>query len=547
MSLQATPPDGPAAHGAVKPAPDLLDAEELSRVRMFASLGVVLPVGLLALLPFLGGDARARTVFGVSLLLAAVGSGWLFWSAHREERYDVWRLLLAGALWLAAALAGLRYFGALSPIAIVLPLGVFFFGMTRDVRARTAAYVVVALSYFLIAVPSLRGSIQTGVSAGSLTRAQAITLVAVAEIALAISFVTARAVRSNTMLALARHERITWALVQKEALLLEVQKDLARALDVAGVGRFSETVVGKYRLAGVLGRGAMGEVYEAHHLETHREAAVKLLHTHTLREPGSVQRFLREANMAAALDTPHAVQILEVGGFDGELPYLAMERLRGEDLAELLRRRPTLSVAEVLRLLSEIGAGLAAARAAGVVHRDVKPRNLFLSATDAPEEPGAERKRTLWKLLDFGVSKFAAAEATHADGRIIGTPEYMAPEQAGGEPVTHRTDLFSLGAVVYRALTGSQPFSGDHVVEVLYKVVHTMPPRPSALTDLGPEVDLVLAVALAKSPGDRFDSAEELRDALAAASRGEISPDLRARGQKVLAAFPWGEASSVEG
>ncbi len=323
---------------------------------------------------------------------------------------------------------------------------------------------------------------------------QSIVMVVVTELVLLVTFVGARAAHATTVLALARYERTARVVAQKEALAVELQKDLARALEVSGVGRFSDTVVGGYALGEVIGRGAMGEVYGAVHQQTHREAAVKILHTHTLREPGSVERFQREAKMAAALETPHAVRILEVGGLDGDLPYLAMERLRGDDLAELLRRDGRLGMGEVLRLLSHVGAGLAAMRKIGVVHRDMKPRNLFLCRGEGPGE-------TAWKLLDFGLSKLATADATNPDERVVGTPEYMAPEQAAGQAVTHRTDLFSLGTIVYRALTGSPAFAGDHVVEVLYRVTHAMPQRPSAIADLRPEVDLVLAVALAKDSG----------------------------------------------
>ena len=543
MPPLATPPgQGPAPPAPQAPPLDLLETQELSRSRMFALLAVVLPANLLLLLPFLGGDVRAREIFRVTLCLAIAASAWLGWSLHRDERYDASRLAAAGTLWLAAGLAAIHFFGVFSPLVTVLALGVLFFGMTRDVRVQTFGYLAAAGAYLALALTTLRGAGGDPglVGGGSLTAAQSIVMIAVAEIVLLVTFVSARAAPAAALLALARNERATWAVAQKDALLLELQTDLARALDVAGVGRFSDTVVGAYRLGEVIGRGAMGEVYAAVHQETHQEAAVKLLHTHTLREPGAVQRFLREAKMAGALETVHAVRILEVGGIEGDLPYLAMERLRGEDLAEILRRSPILRLAEVLRLLSEVGEGLAVARKVGVVHRDVKPRNLFLAQGPKPGE-------TTWKLLDFGVSKLATADVTHADGRIVGTPEYMAPEQAKGEAVTYRTDLFSLGAVVYRALTGSPAFAGDHIAEVLYQVAHTMPPRPSAIADLGPEFDAVLAVALAKNPADRFDSAEELRGALEAASRGELSPELGARARKILATVPWDDAPEGEG
>jgi tRNA A-37 threonylcarbamoyl transferase component Bud32 len=458
------------------------------------------------------------------------------YSLRNDGPYDVWRLLIVGTVWLAAALAGMHYFGVFSPAVAVLPLGVLFFGMTRDGRAQAIAYVTAAIAYFVLVMVTLKGhSSEAALAHGAgASVPQSMLLVAIAEIVLLVTFITARTARAATVLALGRHERAARAVTQRDALVLELQHDLSRALDVAGVGRFSETVVGKYRLGAVIGRGAMGEVYEAVHQETHEEAAVKLLHTHSLREPESVQRFLREAKMAAGLDTRHVVKILEMGGFDGDLPYIAMERLRGDDLAELLRRDGPMALREVLRMLSEVGAGLSATRAAGVVHRDVKPRNLFRSEGEASGVP-------VWKLLDFGVSKLATADVTHAGDRIIGTPEYMAPEQAAGEPVTHKADLFSLGAVVYRALTGSPAFAGDHIVEVLYQVAHTMPARPSAMTDLRPEVDLVMAIALAKSPAERFETAEALRDALEAAARGEIAGGLAARAEKLLGALPWSE------
>jgi serine/threonine-protein kinase len=542
-----------ASRGAVEAArsgADLLDARDVSHARLFAAVGVALPAGLLSVLPFLGGDPRARQQLGVCLLVAALGSAWLLLSLARSERYDVFRLLVAGGACLVAELAGLSFFGVFSPVVAVLPLGVLFFGMTRDPRAQALGFVGPSVAYFVLAISVLhRGRLEGGVVSGApLTPAQAMVMLAVVEVVLAVTFVAARAERAGTVLALARSERTSWAVVQRDALLAELQKDLARALDVAGVGRFSETVVGDYRLGGVIGRGAMGEVYEATHVETHAEAAVKLLHTHTLREPGSLGRFLREGKMARAVDTPHAVRVLDMGGFDSELPYLAMERLRGDDLAEILRQTPRLPLRDVLRLLSEVGVGLEAARAAGVVHRDVKPRNLFLAASSGGG--GAT-----WKLLDFGVARRTSAASSAAPeppeppephGVLVGTPEYMAPEQAAGGEVSHKTDLFSLGAVVYRALTGYQAFNGDHLAEVLYEVGNAMPPRPGAIADLGPEVDLVLAVALAKAPADRFDSALELRDALRDASEGRLSADVRQRAERVLARWPWGELPQAD-
>jgi serine/threonine protein kinase len=217
-----------------------------------------------------------------------------------------------------------------------------------------------------------------------------------------------------------------------------------------------------------------------------------------------------------------------------------MERLRGEDLAERLRRGP-LELDLVIAMLVQIGRGLSAARAAGIVHRDLKPRNIFLAESAAT----TSQART-WKILDFGVSKLAGHASTQTFDRIVGTPEYMAPEQADGTEVTHRTDLFSLAVIVYRTLTGHPAFTGDHIVEILYRVANTMPPRASDIVGLPEEVDLVLAVAMAKNPADRFDSAEEFAAALEAAAQRKIDSSLLTRAERVLARHPWGSAAGAE-
>lgn len=513
-------------------ASDLVRGEVVSRARMFAVLALVLSVNVFLVLPFVGGDAYARRLFALALVPAGLTSAWLLWELRKNHAQAVGLALVVGCVCLVAALAGIHYFGVFSPAVTVLPVGLFFFGLIGDVRAELGGYLGTSSSYFGLVVFTLRaGRRDPGIITGyALTPAQELVFVALVEITLLLTFMSIRTARSSTILALARHDRIVRGMAQRDALLAEVRKDLARALDVAGVGRFSDTSVGRYHLGNVIGRGAMGEVYEAIHEDTRAEAAVKLLHTHTLRDPGTVERFLREAKMAASVDTPHAVRILEVGGFDADLPYIAMERLRGEDLAERLRQTPRLPWIELLRLLREVGDGLRAAREAGVVHRDLKPRNVFLAEVEGQPEGR-------WKILDFGVSKHAGSEVTQ--GRIVGTPEYMAPEQAAGEKVSHRTDLFSLGAIAYRALTGAAAFSGDHIAEIFYQVTHAMPARPSSLADVPPEVDLVLAVALAKDPAGRFENAVELADALEAASKGSISAELRARAEAVLAGHPW--------
>jgi serine/threonine protein kinase len=542
---------GRATRETPAPAHEIARTQEIVRTRVFFLLATALAVIVLLLVPVLGGDPEAKRALVASLAPAALGSAWFAWALGNESHYSVDRTLFVGLLCLAAALGWIHYFGAFSLAVAVLPVGLFFFGTIGDGRAAAIAFVASASSYFVLVAAMLRGAlVDRGLVATDLTPPQKVILAALVEIVLLLSFLNARTARATTQLALARQDRLVRGLAQRDALLQEARQDLARALDVAGVGRFSDTTVGTFHLGNVIGRGAMGEVYEAFHAQTRKEAAVKLLHAHSLRERAVVKRFVREAKMAASLDTPNVVRVLEVGGLehDGELPYIAMERLRGEDLSERLRRQGRLEIGEVVAMLVQVGRGLMAARAAGIVHRDLKPRNIFLAESTAPTSqvsPGpsvvtqATAGARVWKILDFGVSKLAGQESTQTLDRIVGTPEYMAPEQAAGAEVSHRTDLFSLAVITYRALTGRPAFSGDHIIEILYRVASTNPPRASEVASLPPEVDLVLAVAMAKAPSDRFDGAQEFADALEAAARGVIDPALAARAEKVLAKLPW--------
>jgi len=167
-----------------------------------------------------------------------------------------------------------------------------------------------------------------------------------------------------------------------------------------------------------------------------------------------------------------------------------------------------------------------------VVHRDIKPRNVFRAELgNGPP---------VWKVLDFGVSKLLT-EHTMTKGGMIGTPSYMAPEQASGGDVSHKSDLFALGVVVYRAVTGRPAFSGDTMAQILFQVIGKMPPKPSGVAKLPRDVDAVLAVALAKDPDDRFDSAAEFTTALEAAARGRLGSDLRRRAERILRRLPWGD------
>jgi serine/threonine-protein kinase len=236
---------------------------------------------------------------------------------------------------------------------------------------------------------------------------------------------------------------------------------------------------------------------------------VKLLNARATASTAIVERFHREMKVAARLDSPHIVHVLELSKPDAPVPYIAMERLNGTDLAERLRQESRMPSDELVVLLDQVARGLEVARVAGVVHRDLKPHNLF-------HHDGAT-----WKILDFGVSKVLDSEGTLTGEGIVGTPQYMAPEQASGGIVTHLADVYALGAIAYRCLTGRSPFKGKDLAELVYQVVHAPPTRPSALGRISISIEDVLAIAMAKDPRRRFPSALSFAHAFIAARRGK--------------------------
>jgi serine/threonine protein kinase len=275
--------------------------------------------------------------------------------------------------------------------------------------------------------------------------------------------------------------------------------------------------LGGYRVLAILGQGGMGRVYRAEDPVLRRHVALKVMTASAAAQPGAKERFLREARAAAALQHDHVVPIYQVGEECG-LPFLAMPLLAGETLEARLQRERRLSMAEVLRLGRETAEGLAAAHAKGLIHRDIKPLNLWL---ETPE--GAALPRV--KILDFGLARAAEGDGPRTRaGVIVGTPAYMSPEQVNGQAVDGRSDLFSLGCVLYRMAAGAAPFRGPSLTSVLLAVAEHHPPPPSALRA---EVSLALSELvmrmLAKDPAQRPTSARAVVEALGAIERGLVS------------------------
>jgi WD40 repeat protein len=268
--------------------------------------------------------------------------------------------------------------------------------------------------------------------------------------------------------------------------------------------------LGPYRVLKVLGSGGMGVVYQAEDVQLRRPVALKALLPALAAAPTFRERFLREARAAAAIKHDHVVTIYQVGE-DRGVPFLAMEFLEGESLDQRLRRAGPLSAAEARQVGREMADGLAAAHDRGLVHRDIKPGNVWLET-----QPGSAVTGGRVKILDFGLAR-AVDDATHLtqQGAVVGTPAFMAPEQAAGQPVDARCDLFSLGCVLYNALAGHPPFKGLDMIATLLAVATQDPPTPRALNPRVPVrfSDLVMRL-LAKKPADRPASAREVIKAL---------------------------------
>jgi serine/threonine protein kinase len=264
-----------------------------------------------------------------------------------------------------------------------------------------------------------------------------------------------------------------------------------------------------YQILRLVGEGGMGRVYEAKHLRLRdRRFAVKILHPEFSQKAEIVSRFQQEAESASAIDHPNVVSVLDVHRTADGQPYLVGEFLDGEELGKRLLRLGKLEVPAAVHLVRQVCRALAAAHARGIVHRDMKPENVFLSNIGGG---------TLVKVLDFGISKAAGKETNLTrTGMIMGTPQYMAPEQARGDKVDLRTDVYATGALLYHMVTGRPPFDGEDPTGILSSVLTEEPARPRSIEPGLPEgLELVIQRAMAKDPRERYQSMAELDLALA--------------------------------
>jgi hypothetical protein len=505
---EAKPSGWGTAARSIPTANEVLERSDIPRMRAFHIFGVFAPIGAIALSLLLGGDPLAQKLFWLGTAIISLSNIGLVWLSGSPER---WRPVPVGSLWMTAtvgSLSVLYYFGPFSGAVIIQLLGTVFISLGRDRLTSVGVMSISVFGHLAIAGPIMLGWTEdVGVLSSSFAEKSQL---AIAELLVLGFFISgyalgrwARHVNKSALDELAAAVRV---IGDQQQALAEVNDAAARQARI-NEGRWSGQVMGPYRLGFVLGRGAMGEVYEAVTPDA-KPAAVKLLNARSDGSTSLVERFHREMAVVARLDSPHVVKVLALSPPDAPVPYIAMERLHGVDLATRLRNEPRMPSDELVMLLDQVARGLEVARLANVVHRDLKPHNLFL------------HEGRIWKILDFGVSKVLDGEGTLTGEGIVGTPQYMAPEQAAGQPVTHVSDVYALGAIAYRCLTGRSPFKGKDLAELVYQVVHTPPVRPSLLGRVPNAIEDVLAIAMAKDPRRRFPSALSFAQAFVAARRG---------------------------
>jgi serine/threonine protein kinase len=308
------------------------------------------------------------------------------------------------------------------------------------------------------------------------------------------------------------------------------------------------TTIGRYEILGEIGKGAMGVVYRANDPMLSRIVAIKTVNMSS--DPEEVAeyeaRFYQEAKAAGGLNHPNIVTVHDIGK-SGNLVYMAMEYLEGQELRDLMKGEP-LPVARAVEIAAHVADGLGYAHQHGVVHRDIKPANIMI-LDNGPA-----------KITDFGIARMRSAEVRTQTGVVLGSPRYMSPEQVAGRRAEPRSDIFSLGVIFYEMLTGKAAFAGDDITSVMYQILNVVPPPPSSVNPAVPQVlDFIVAKTLAKTPEDRYQNATELAHDLhesaksmpaapaPSAGRAAAQPKFDPRARAVVRSLPGDRRADIQG
>jgi tRNA A-37 threonylcarbamoyl transferase component Bud32 len=508
------------------------------KMRGFFAGAVLLCLGGAVILGFIGREPGPRW-FAWVCMAGVLGAAALHRRlvARHPAALVYWPWALAGALSVGPA----HSFGLHSAFASVLAFAVFSGGLFRAARQpswvdrRGLVLVAIVASHTLLFLLIFTGVVPDDGNVAVRQPGAAPWEPLVFHLLLmgiyAVSFVAGNAVDRAHQLLAERAHAATREAARRQALLTEARAELDRALAGEEAGVFSGLRVGPWNLGRLLGRGGMGEVYEARQPESDVRAAVKMIRGDRVGDPVFLRLFERETAALRRIASPYVARVLDVGGLDREVPYIALEYIEGRSLAALLREQERLPPAELSRLVRDIGRALEDVHAAGVVHQDLKPQNA-VRTTD-----GGEPR---WKLVDFGGARFTDAGRDEPQRLIVGTAAYMSPEQAAGEPVDARSDLYSWCLVLYRVLAGRPALTPDDPADAVRRLRSAGLPDPRDSVELPDELVLLLRLGLATRPEDRFGSARELSDAFAQAFDGRLEARFRRRALELLAREPWG-------
>ena len=474
----------------------------------------------------------AVTVSLVAQLIAFL----VIYQANHSERDDLRRITDSLVIVVAlAAIPEMIFFGV---FGVVPPLLAFLVHLlaTGEASARMSAlvgailgvpYVIFSSLFVAEVMPDPGMFTRTGMGVAAMAHIVIVGLLFYAGVMLGHRF------RAENHRSATRLEHAVAEVAAREALLRDARLELQRARGVGGPGRFTGQTLGEYQLGLLIGQGGMGEVYEASHRHTEERAAMKLVRVEKI-GPSRLKRFEREARVVASLQHRNIVSVMDVGGPSESLPYIAMEYLEGETLAEMIAARGRLSLVEVVDMVEQVAEGLEAARELGVVHRDIKPQNLFLT------------REGTWKILDFGIACLPGRSHALTGTGLLGTPQYMAPEQLlESIHIDHRADVYSLTLVAIRALTGQSVFSGLRGARLTAATLYELPRRPSDNGDIPELADHVLRIGLAKQASDRFTTARELARHLRDLVEGRVDGAVIQRAKELDRRKPWGFTSMV--